>query len=77
MKLKEFIELSQEEKNEIIEYYMKVDNGADDMTIMQYLFFKCVWICQDTNADDLKLEADLLKINKKASLKFTFEDLKN
>lgn len=72
--IEKFKNLPQKDKNEIIDYYFKEKWKADEMTIIQYLFFKCVWICQETWADNLKLESDLLKINKKASLKFTLDD---
>ena len=49
-KLEIFKNLSIEEKKEIIDSYLTEDKKAEEMTIIQYLFLKCVTICEETNA---------------------------
>ena len=66
--------LSQEDKNEIFNNIFWEKLNVND--ILQFLFYKCVKIFLDMNADDLELKSDLLKINKRWILKFELEDLK-
>lgn len=71
---KEFFDgLSQEDKNEILNSIFL--EQLDEVNIMQFLFFKCAKICVETNADNLELKSDLLKINKKGVLKFELQEL--
>lgn len=74
MNTKEFFDgLSQEDKNEILNSIFL--EQLDEVNIMQFLFFKCAKICVETNADNIKLKSDLLKINKKGVLKFELQEL--
>lgn len=68
-----FNSLSQEDKNEILNSIFL--EQLDEVNIMQFLFFKCAKLCVETNADNLKLQMDLLKINKKGVLEFKLEEL--
>lgn len=68
-----FNSLPQEDKNEILNSIFL--EQLDEVNIMQFLFFKCAKICVETNADNLELKSDLLKINKKGILKFELQEL--
>lgn len=69
-----FKNLSIEEKKEIIDSYFTEDKKAEETTIIQYLFLKCVTICEETNADNIKIESELKKLNKVAKFVFTLTD---
>lgn len=73
-KLEIFKNLSIEEKKEIIDSYLTEDKKAEEMTIIQYLFLKCVTICEETNTDNIKIESHLKKLNKTAKFIFTLTD---
>ena len=74
--LETFKNLSIEEKKGIIDSYMTEDKKAEEMTIIQYLFLKCVSICEDTGSDDIIIESHLKKLNKTAKFEFTLTDNK-
>lgn len=72
--LEQFKNLSMEEKTEIINSYLQEDKNAEDTTIVQYMFFKCVDICVQTNSENFWLESYLKKIGKTAKMHFELQD---
>jgi len=69
-KLELFKKLSPEDKLEIIDYFL--ESKTELLTLM---FFKCVKICENTNADTLKMQSELHKINKVWILEFNLKNI--
>lgn len=72
--LEKFKSLSMKDKTEIINSYFLEDKKWTESTMLQYLFYLCVEICDERNANNIKMSADIGKLNKKATFKFTLID---